>query len=166
MSKHTNRNLSQQRWRRQERIFVSALQKCHTSTESMFKEERRTSLFIFHPVYAHALCRLCDAVLMTFLHTGKHIQLSLTMDTKMFRASTKKTTFISSFDAHSSSRNFVLLGRSCKPNPPWFDLVIYLRPFKFQILHQDISGPSTKYWKGFHLREEKNPVFVVLAPTL
>lgn len=65
VSKHTNRNLLTQRGRRQERIFVSGLQKCHTSTESMFKEERRTSLFIFHSIYTHALSRLYDAVLMT-----------------------------------------------------------------------------------------------------
>lgn len=73
VSKHTNRNLLPQRGQRQERIFVSALQKCHISTESMFKEERRTSLFIFHSIYTHALSRFFDAVLMTFLQTGRHI---------------------------------------------------------------------------------------------
>lgn len=62
---HQQGSLNTEGEQRQERICVSTLQKCHVSTESMFKEGKRTDLFIFHDINTHTFLRFYDAILMT-----------------------------------------------------------------------------------------------------
>ncbi len=96
VSEHTNRNHSTQRGgRRQERICVGALQKCHIPTESMFKERRKTGLFIFHSTNSHAFFRFYDAILMTFFFYRLGNTFAVNQHDHQYFVKTHQKTFIS-----------------------------------------------------------------------